>query len=204
MVARAEVKNKAVHMGASVGEFGLRQYCNTLVEEFEDAIVGEMVSAKEMTGSAGYGIPGMSRYSMVQALCVRATPSCSPESLNQISQQRLAMGLKNSDARKSVQRLLEEMGESKASGTPDSLQGGSEQPPRKAEKAPKAPTAPQASKARKPRESTREADEPPKGLFKLVASLRALVAHSPMVVLASGLTVTTTAVYVGGMVARVW
>lgn len=182
---KADDKDMEKLKTVDVTAIGLKQYCNTLVEEFEDAIVGEMASAKEFPSAMANAMAGMSRYSMVQALCVRATPSCSEESLNRITQHRMAMGMKNSATRESMERLIEKMGK---------------EPP----KAAKAPKAPKASKARTPRETTPEAAEPPKGLFKLVESLRALVAQSTMAVLVSGFTVTTTAVYVGGMVARVW
>jgi len=174
-----------------VSKIGMKQYCNTLVEEFEDAIVEEMTSAKEVTSMTA--VKGLSRYSMVEALCVRATPSCSDDSLNRITESRLVMGMKNSDAREQLTSLLKQQ-----MGKPGAM-------PPKVPEAPKAPKAAKGSKARKLRESTQQADaSAPKGLNALISWLRGLIAQSPMIVLASGATVTTTAVYVGGMVARVW
>jgi len=138
-------------------------------------------------------VKGLSGYSMVEALCVRATPSCSDDSLNRITESRLVMGMKNSDAREQLTSLLKQQ-----MGKPGAM-------PPKVPEAPKAPKAAKGSKARKLRESTQQADaSAPKGLNALISWLRGLIAQSPMIVLASGATVTTTAVYVGGMVARVW
>lgn len=201
---------------------GLSEFCNMVVEEYEDELSAVMDDAKPVDSALTKSMKGAARYEMKQAVCVHTTSLCTDEALNRISAHR--MNLINEvdpEMKKKFAEVMAQMQAGKA-GMPkisadvevehknihltEEMLAQAEadekagKPVTEGAKRAKGAKKDKSTKGKKDKKAA--ADEfwsMPTNPAEMVSWAQA----SPMLASVAGLT-TVSVVYVGGMVARLW